>query len=258
MTDLIAKAADTNEGWLALGNEVFDVPNGRIVRNRRLPAKRDSNHVQKVRACTPDEIEALLATADREFEELPHRASYLDFRTPPAFEARLQLEGYERIEALIMLLEGELAGTPKPYDIRLIEDDIGWAEYELLHEIDWRDSNTKPETERWNPRVGFLSDRVKSPPVRSWLAYDGNRAVAYFSSWGGIDAVGQVENLFTHPDLRHRGYATALLHHCVADARAQGAGPVVIVCDPNDTPKRLYASLGFRPVAIKRSYWKDV
>jgi predicted GNAT family acetyltransferase len=93
--------------------------------------------------------------------------------------------------------------------------------------------------------------------VRSWLAYEGSRAVAYFSSWGGIDGVGQVENLFTHPDCRHRGYATALIHHCVADARKHGAGPVVIVCDPNDTPKNMYAAMGFRPVAVKRAYWKD-
>jgi predicted GNAT family acetyltransferase len=67
-----------------------------------------------------------------------------------------------------------------------------------------------------------------------------------------------VENLFTHPDHRHRGIATALIHHCVADARAHGSRPVVIVCDPNDTPKNMYGALGFRPVAIKRAYWKDV
>jgi hypothetical protein len=31
---------------------------------------------------------------------------------------------------------------------------------------------------------------------------------------------------------------------------------VCIVCDPDDTPKEMYAALGFRPAAIKRSYWK--
>ncbi len=63
--------------------------------------------------------------------------------------------------------------------------------------------------------------------------------------------------MFTHPDFRHRGLATALIDHCVADRRAHGAGPVVIVADPTDTPKRMYAALGFRPVAIKRSWRKD-
>ena len=82
--------------------------------------------------------------------------------------------------------------------------------------------------------------------------------MAYLASWEGIDGVGQVEDLFTHPDHRHRGLATALLHHGIADCRAHGAGPVVIVADPTDTPKQIYAALGFRPVAIKRSYRKSL
>jgi predicted GNAT family acetyltransferase len=69
--------------------------------------------------------------------------------------------------------------------------------------------------------------------------------------------MGQVEDLFTHPDFRHRGLATALIHHCVADARQQGAGPVMLVADAHDTPKDMYAAMGFRPVAAKREYWKD-
>ncbi|OGO52256.1 MAG: hypothetical protein A2148_06360 [Chloroflexi bacterium RBG_16_68_14] len=79
---------------------------------------------------------------------------------------------------------------------------------------------------------------------------------AYCSSWEGIDGVGQVEYLFTHPEYRHRGLATALIHRSVADCRERGAGHVVIVADPADTPKQMYAAMGFRPVAIKRSYWK--
>lgn len=62
--------------------------------------------------------------------------------------------------------------------------------------------------------------------------------------------------MFTHRDFRHRGLATALIHHCVAEARREGAGPVVIVADPTDTPKRMYAAMGFRPVAVKRDYLK--
>jgi len=44
----------------------------------------------------------------------------------------------------------------------------------------------------------------------------------------------------------------------VAEARKEGAGPVVIVADTADTPKRMYAALGFRPVAISRTYWKNL
>ena len=105
-------------------------------------------------------------------------------------------------------------------------------------------------------RAMLATHRAKSPPVRYWLAYVDGEPRAYFASWEGIDGIGQVEDLFTHPDYRHRGLATALIHHCVSDSRTSGAGPVVIVCDPADTPKRMYAAMGFRPIAIKRNYWK--
>ena len=90
------------------------------------------------------------------------------------------------------------------------------------------------------------------------MAYVDGQPRAYLASWEGLDGVGQVEDLFTHPEFRHRGLATALIHHCVADCRAHGAGPVVIVADTADTPKRMYAAMGFRPVATSRTYWKKL
>jgi GNAT superfamily N-acetyltransferase len=92
--------------------------------------------------------------------------------------------------------------------------------------------------------------------IRWWLAYVDGVAAGYFSSWRGVSGVGQVEELFVSPVYRRRGVATALLHHSIAQARRDGAGPVVIVADPDDTPKEIYARMGFRPVAIKRSWWR--
>lgn len=54
--------------------------------------------------------------------------------------------------------------------------------------------------------------------------------------------------------MRPRGVATALIHRAVADCRARGAGPVLIVADVDDTPKRMYAALGFRPLAVEQKY----
>ncbi len=112
------------------------------------------------------------------------------------------------------------------------------------------------ETADWNASVTIRARRAKDPPVRYWIAYAGETPAAYLASWEGPDGVGQVEDLFTHPDYRHRGLATALIHHCVAEAREHDAGPVVIGADPDDTSKDMYAALGFRPVAIERNYWK--
>jgi GNAT superfamily N-acetyltransferase len=98
-----------------------------------------------------------------------------------------------------------------------------------------------------------LVARLKTPPDRKWLAYVDGAARGMASAWE-MDGVGQVEDVFVEPRSRHRGIATALIHHCVADCRARGAGAVVIVADAADTPQTMYAAMGFRPVATKRRY----
>ena len=258
MTDLIRTALDVNQALLALGNELFQADGATFVRNRALPEIRDSNYVSHVSAATPEEIDRLLARVEQEFAGFPHRRFDLDFATPPAFEARLALDGYERSDALVMLLKGDLVGEAKPHDIRPVENDEAWDDYNRLNEVSWREDQER--TGRGEPaevgRAMVRSRQVKSPPARYWLAYVDGEPHAYFGSWEGIQGVGQVEDLFTHPEFRHRGLATALIHNCVADCRSHGAGPVVIVCDPDDTPKEMYAAMGFRPIAIKREYWK--
>ena len=40
----------------------------------------------------------------------------------------------------------------------------------------------------------------------------------------------------------------------MADCRTRGANPVAIVADVTDTPKHMYAAMGFRPVAVVHKY----
>ena len=60
----------------------------------------------------------------------------------------------------------------------------------------------------------------------------------------------------THPAYRHSGLAPALLAHCDAACRSRGASAVVLNADSDDTPKAMYAALGFRSVTLKREYWR--
>lgn len=264
--DLIRRALAVNEDLLALGNDIFEADGAVFVRNPALTAVHDANHAMRVRVGAKEDVDRLLALADDAYGTIGcrHRRFDLDLDAPPEFEARLALEGYERNDALVMLLERDLIGEPKSYEIRLVDDDAAWAAYGALHETDWHNyaERTAPgdaqEASAWTAAAMLQNRRIKSPPARYWLAYFDGEPRAYFASWEGTDGVGQVEDLFTHEDFRHRGLATALIHHCVADARAHGAGHVVIVADPSDTPKQMYAVMGFRPVAVKRSYLKKL
>ena len=243
-------------GNLELGNEAFDADGARFVRNRELPNIYDANHVTHVRCESAFDIERLLARVEQEYAHFRHRRFDIDPWTPPAFVARLVLEGYASEEDLELVLEGELRSQPGPCDIRRVETEEQWASSGVLHEMDWVERCERLGRPP-DPAVpaGFAALRRTTPPdLRYWMAYIDGSAVAHAWSWAGVEGVGVVEDLFTDPDYRHRGIATALISHGIADARARGAGSVIISADPSDTPMRMYAALGFRPILVVRHY----
>jgi GNAT superfamily N-acetyltransferase len=257
--ELLNRACETAAGYLALGNVRFVVADGTFVRNREIPGRYDSNHAGSITATTPIEIDALLERAEVEFAGYTHRRFDVDAFSPPEFIARLVLDGgYSAWDTLWLVLEGELQAQPRRADIREVLNESDWRAFERLAELDARE-NSKKHGRAFNPAyvVDFCAaKRLKCPPVRVWHAFADGEARAYFSSWPGENGVGMVEDLFTEPKYRHRGLATALIAHSVADARARGAGPVIIGADPNDTPKQMYAAMGFRPLYVSHNYVK--
>ena len=243
------------------GGERFEAQGAVFVRNRSIPDKDYANHVEQVSASTPEEIARLSARIEVEFEGYRHRCFYVDRDTPAEFEAWLVMEGYQRTDSLVMVLTEELRGTPKSHKIALVETDAHWqALYELIVLADREFESSPPEAGN-RPASNARDERVAalqsvSPPVRYWLAFAEDGPRAFFSSWKSSDGIGVLDDLFTHPDYRHRGLATALVHHCVADTRARGAGPVALEADPTGTPKRMYAAMGFRPLSVSHEYLK--
>lgn len=257
---LAERALAVNDAQFAIGNECFDADGGRFIRNVASPDIRDANHVSHVTAAAPAEIERLLERAGVEFAHAPHRAYHCDVTTPPEFEARLLLADFQTKATLIAVLEGELAGAAKPFDIAPVQSEGDWRAFGGLHALDWRESRAKlGQVEAAAVGEAMARTRqLKCPPAQYYLGYIDGVARGYFSTLPGIGTMAQVEDLFVEPGFRHRGLATALVHHCVARCREAGAGPVVIASDPDDTPKHLYAAMGFRPVAVKRDYWRVV
>jgi len=245
LAELTSRAVAVDGDFLALGHEVFDADGARFVRDRSLPRIHDANYVSDVTVATPDAVERLLARVDREY---PH--------TPPAVEAALILRGYEHSASLLLLLEGALQGAARAHDVRRIAGEADWAAYGRLKQRDW-DERAARLGIRDASEVGadmFREHRAKVPPVQYWLAWLDGTPRGFLASWPGTEGVGQVEDLYVEPEVRHRGLATALLHRGVADCRTRGADPVAIVADATDTPKHMYAAMGFRPVAVVHKY----
>ncbi len=253
--DLLARVYETLEGYYDLGCEVRDEPLARFVRNLDAPRIYDVNFAAFVRADAKAEIASVLARADDLFDGLPHRVFHIDPWTPPAFEAQLMLDGFEFEDELQLLLEGSLshAGDLPEIDIRLVESDEDWSTVRRLARLDHEEQARRQVHPLWDEEVTsemVATKRVKAPALRFWLARADHADCAFLSSWPGANGVGKVEDLFTHPDFRHRGVASALIAHCVSDARERGAGPVLIGALPSDTPMRMYAAMGFRPFCV--------
>lgn len=251
-------AVDVNWRNLALGHPTFSAEGATFVRHPAYPHIYDANFIYNAAAAAHDEIESLLARARKEYAHTPAITFRTDHRTPPALEARLSLAGDQRGATLVLILESDLRGpAPIPCDIRPIESEAGWSAYVDLKRADWRDHAARVNEDPDDTKIPdglAATNRLKCPPVRYFLASVGDRPVGFFNAWEGDGGIGQVEDLFVLPEYRKRGIATALIHHCVADARAHGAGPVVICAAADDTPKHIYANLGWRPIALTRQY----
>ena len=253
----------TSQAWrvnvlnLALGHRSFEAELATFVVNPEIPSIYDANFIHDISAASDAEIERLL---DRAREEFAH-CSTLTFRlspsAQPSIESRLALIGVEQTRVLIMLLTESLRGEPRGCDLRPIISAEDWLAFRELKRVEWAEHANPAEADpgRWQVPDGLATAaRLKCPPVRYTMAYVDGRPVGFFNSWAGVDGMGQVEDLFVLPEYRHRGIATALIHHCVAEARAQSAGPIVICANVAETSKAMYAAMGWRPVAIGRQY----
>ena len=243
------------------GEERFEAEGAVFVRNRSIPDRYYANRVEQVTASTPEQIARLSERVEVEFEGFRHRYFYVDRDTPVEFEAWLLMEGYQRTDSLVMVLTEELRGTPEPHGISLVETDADWqGYYDLIVTADRESDSRAPQVsdgraaDARDKRISALQS--VSPPVRYWLAYAEGVPRAFFSSWTSGDGIAVLDFLYTHPHYRRRGLATALVHHCVADCRARGAGPVALETDPADTPRQMYAAMGFRPLSVSYEYLK--
>ena len=255
---LVQRAWEAHAAFYALGHETWRDGPATYVRNRDVPQSRDGNHVRDI-TCTSDaELRAVCTKADEYFDGISHRMFAIGPTTPPDVAAYFALQDYARDEGLLLCLEGELRATPPSCDIRLVESAEHWAEFERLQALNAREDAKKAgepySAEATHQYVTVV--RARASEMRMWMAYVDGVPCAFFSSWPGHNGVGYLEDLFTHPDHRHRGIATALIAHALADARERGAGPCLIPCAIEDTPKHMYAAMGFRPLLVTRVYFK--
>jgi GNAT superfamily N-acetyltransferase len=261
--DLLRRACEAVRALAALGGENLAHPLATFVRDGSRPQVWDANHVGAIRASSAREIEALFGACDAWFPPaIRHRQFRCDPFTPQGFVAQLEWAGFEPRVTVQMLLEGPLRGAVPELEIREAESEADWDSHARLVRAEAVDAAEREGRAPYAEEIsrGLAELRCSgAPEVRVLLARLDGQDCGTFAAWPGREGVGVVEWLFTRPDQRRRGVAKALVAHAVADARARGAGAVLIGPDGGayDLPRRFYATLGFRPLCVTRIYTRS-
>jgi len=83
------------------------------------------------------------------------------------------------------------------------------------------------------------------------------RILGFVNHWLVYDEV-HVLNIAVHPEFRRRGYGERLMRHVLKFAGASGCRLVTLeVRRSNEAAKRLYGSLGFRPIGVRPNYYAE-
>jgi ribosomal protein S18 acetylase RimI-like enzyme len=226
----------------SVADSVLRAGPGWVVRTPTLPLVRALN---QVRIDEPADFADCLAFADVQLRGVPFRYIVIeDGEVGRRLEEPFRAAGWKvdrevmmaltapadrnvDTEGLVELSEVQMLGLMRLWAI----EEHGEMESERLAQLD--EFNLRSGRLWHEDRFGVIDD--SGAPV----------AVAKLR----IDhSTGWIEDVYTVPGARHRGYARMLVSHAAAIARSSGADLTFITADDNDWPKDLYSKIGFRPV----------
>jgi GNAT superfamily N-acetyltransferase len=233
-------------------DELRAVDGGWVVRSPSLPQAWGLNHV-RVQHTIP--FDKLLALADREFAHLPYQHVILeDAAAGGALEPAFASGGWKIDREVLMILRHEpnrtddsAAVTELPLE-RLSALHRSWrleSQPNLAPEVmDQLDEYTRREAAAKGDRGFAICDAAGEPHAMTTLRSDGR--------------VAQVEDVYTLPEARGRGYARALIAYVLARARTEDHELVFIMADDDDWPKQLYGRLGFEPAGCMLGFHREL
>jgi GNAT superfamily N-acetyltransferase len=188
-----------------------------------------------------DEAEAL---ADELLGELPFRRLLArDEALVPALQAR----GWREEPALLLARDGAL----EPPAAEALAEEVPYGHVRGLRD-EWIRSEPWAKGEEV-VRDAHEADRrmLSATPTRSFAAFEQGRPLAYaLLVDGGRD--GMLEDVYTTPEARGRGLATAAIAAVLHAARAERHEIVFVPTDAVEGAGPLYERLGFEPVTVLR------
>jgi ribosomal protein S18 acetylase RimI-like enzyme len=225
------------------------IETGIVVRTPSLPAVWAVNQLRVTEPLTSEELVEL---AEEQMAGFDYRhVTVEDQRTGPGVEQAFRAAGWKVERDVVMVLSGP---ADRPIDTGVV-DDAGEDEVlELMRRWYGADAPTTNEIDQLID-YGRRDSRALGDRLLGVRSGDGRLvAITKLRSDGGT---AQVEDVYTVPEARGRGFARALIGRAVELARDGGQDLVFIVADDGDWPKLLYERLGFRRVGFLWQFHRD-
>ena len=251
------RVATARRWFRALGRTPIAEHGVTIVATPDHPATWEANYAEAAPGADP---QALLAALDRVMPHTPWRVVVTDALTDPAIEAALALAGFSAVGTAIEMLARRPLSSPHPLpaiETRRVATADDWKVFAALVRADHREGL----------RTGEVSDAVgeglldamrrRTPPCDYWLIVAGAAPLGYGLTVRCPGALGLIEHLFILPEQRGRGLMSAFIVRAAAELHAAGADAVFIDAHVGGAPARLYAALGFAPVALTRTWARN-
>jgi GNAT superfamily N-acetyltransferase len=240
----ICEAADA---WASLGAECTRRAGALFLRDAANADVWDANHARIGGAGDPDPP-AFFEAAEAAYAHCAHRAVRFDPRAPgTALEAELLRRDYQCELFLLMALEGPPHGMPGDARVADVETEADWDTFARLKQAEFDETHLNLPGAAWRDHI-----RRKSRAT-TWIASVDDEPVGLFSSLVHGE-VAMLEDLYVLPSARRRGVATTLVAHAVERAYRAGASLCFLSARADDTPKDMYARMGFAPVGVTRSH----
>lgn len=211
--------------------------------------------VNQLRIVQPVRFADLLELAERHQQALPFRHVVVEHEATGArLEHPFRAAGWKLERDLVMALGN---GPDRPIDAGTViepDEDRMAAMMTRWHLDAHPDAPAKVlhELAQYSRREG----RVRPERRLALTAADGD--LAAITKLRSERGTAQVEDVYTVPEARGRGYARTLISHAIARAKAAGADYVFIVADDQDWPQQLYRRLGFEPLGRISSFHLDL
>lgn len=224
-----------------ISDEVISIGEGWLIRTPSLPLAWVLN---QVRIARPIEFQEATSLAERHQGELPYRQLVVDDDESGArMEAQFRADHW-RVDCEVTMV---LAGAPDRFvDTSMVYEPPEDAVLELLRR--WIGADHAPTAEEQRELIEYWRREFRVRNAVLLGVRGRSEELAAVTQLYSDGRVAQVENVYTAPEERGRGFARALVSRALELAAESDHELTFIVADDYDWPKLLYARLGFEPV----------